>query len=373
MSKRYSIFIIALFCGFLFVFGAVFCARPVSVFSEMENRYLQTFPELTLKTLASGTFMTKFETFVTDQFPGRDAWMSAKTRTERLSGKKENNGVYFGTDGETLLDHVPEPDWERVEKNFGYIADFGEGADVPVYFALIPGKTSIWAHRLPENAPVADETEVFEAALETANVTGVDLYTPLGRHAGEHLYYRTDHHWTTLGAYYGYTALMEAMGIVPVSLSDYTETVVSERFYGTAYSASGARWVPPDSISLYVPEDGVTVTSYFTGRPEPGALYNRTFLEVKDKYSVFLGGNQPLCVIKTETADAPKLLIVRDSYADSLVPFLTAHFSEIHLIDPRYNRSDISDYIAENGIDAVIVLYGTANFVSDGNLFILGR
>ena len=160
-------------------------------------------------------------------------------------------------------------------------------------------------------------------------------------HKDEDIFYRTDHHWTSLGAYYGYTGLASALGYTPVPLTDYTPTVRSTEFYGTVFSSSGVRWVQPDTITTYVPDDGITVVSHTydnSGNPveEQRALYVESFLSVKDKYSMFLGGNQSLGVVtNTNNPDGPKLLIIRDSYADSLVPFLTAHYSEIHLIDPR--------------------------------------
>ena len=133
------------------------------------------------------------------------------------------------------------------------------------------------------------------------------------------------------------------------------------------------RWLPPDSIDTYVPNEGIKVTSYFKGAPEEGSLYVDSFLEVKDKYSYFLGGRQPLCVVEKEGSDGPKVLVVRDSYSDSLAPFLTERFSEVHLFDPRDNLSSIKGYVEEHGIDMVLVLYSFANFTTDSNLFVLAR
>ena len=86
-----------------------------------------------------------------------------------------------------------------------------------------------------------------------------------------------------------------------------------------------------------------------------------------------LGGQQSLGVVYGPNAQGPKLLLVRDSYSDSLVPFLTAHFSEIHLIDLRYYKLSAAEYIQEHGIDAAVVLYSVPSFVTDSNLVWLGR
>ena len=162
------------------------------------------------------------------------------------------------------------------------------------------------------------------------------------------------------------------MGFDAVPLGDYSETVVSEEFYGTTYSSSGFSWVKPDSISTFVPDTGVTVTNYPQGAAVPGKLYDESFLAVKDKYSYFYGGNTPLLTVTTEHTDAPRLLILRDSYMDTLSPYLTAHFSELHILDLRYYRSSIKAYAAERDIDAVLVCYSVKNFAEDTNLFLAG-
>lgn len=373
MSKKYSIFLCVLFCGFLGGFAIAHVLTGDLAFSQNENRYLTELSDVqtNFDALCSGKMMSEFETYISDQFPQRDSWISVKTLSERLSGKKENNGVYFGSE-DTLIARFDEPDWKQVDKNLSYVEDFAEHASIPVYFSLIPSKVTVWAERLPDNAPNGDETAVIQAGAER-NTNWVDMQSALMAHADESIYYRTDHHWTSLGAYYGYSALMEAMNIQPVSLSDYEKTTVSDRFYGTTYSSSGVRWVKPDSIDIYVPDDGITVTSYATGSPEESGLYVKSFLDVKDKYSMFLGGNTPLSIIKTGLTDAPKILIIRDSYTDSMVPFLTAHFSEIHLVDLRYfNSFRAADYIKQNNIDVAVVLYSVDNFVSASSLFLLG-
>ena len=201
----------------------------------------------------------------------------------------------------------------------------------------------------------------------------MDIASVLRAHAGEEIYYRLDHHWTSLRAYYGYAALMDAMGLAAAPLDSYQRTTVSTDFNGTTFSTSGVRWMKPDSIDIYVPEEGITATTWSGTQPEEGVLYDWPKLEEKDKYAFFLGGNKPLTVLETAHTDAPKLLVVRDSYSDSLAPFLTTDFSEVHLFDPRYNKTPLTQYVAENDLDQVLVLYRVANFVTDSNLFVLSK
>lgn len=146
---------------------------------------------------------------------------------------------------------------------------------------------------------------------------------------------------------------------------------MSDSFLGTTFSSCGAGWVEPDKMYTWVAEEGIEVTRYPEGTPVPGELYDESFLEKKDKYSMFLGGNQPLCIIKNPEAAGGKLLVIRDSYCDSLAPFLALDYQEIHLIDLRYYKVSPSVYIRENGIDQALVLYSAANFASDINLFLL--
>lgn len=370
MTKKYAVFITALFCAFIGVFLAAGAVAPDRNFSAQENRVLQGLPVPTVKSVFSGAFMTDFEQYGNDQFVGRDVWVGMKSAAERAIGKHENNGVYFGSK-DTLITRFEEPDPKRVDTNLKYVDQFVGNAGVPVYLTLIPGAASIWADRLPQGAPNADQKAVIDEIAARTAANYFDSYQNLWAHRDEDVYYRTDHHWTSLGAYYGYAALMEALGMEAVPLSEYAKTTVSDAFYGTTFSSSGVRWVKPDSIDIYAPDTGVSVTSWFAEQPVEGRLYNYDKLSLKDKYTFFMGGNQSLAVVKNENVDGPKLLILRDSYTDSLVPFLTPHFSEIHLVDLRYYRYSIPQYIRDNGIDAAVVLYSVQNFVTDTNFFTL--
>jgi len=371
MSKRFSVFLSALFCLFLGGMLALSILLPDREKSELENRSLQQAPALSLQRLWDGKFMADAEDYAEDQLAGRDLWVALQAWCERLSGKRENNGVYFGGK-ETLLNRVKEPEEDKLVKDMESLDRLVSNVNVPVYFGLIPPAAEIWSGRLPAGAPTADERTLIDRLYRSTRAETIDLYGYLSARAGEDIYYRTDHHWTSRGAYYGYAALMEAMGLEALPLEDMTPVTVTEDFNGTSFSTSGVRWLPPDSIQTYVPDEGTDVTSWFFGSPEAGSLYVPSYLEQKDKYSYFLGGVQALCVVRTQ-AEGPRVLLLRDSYSDSLTPFLTRHFSEIHLMDLRYNRNSVKDYVEENGIDQVVVLYSVPNFLSDQNLFLLGK
>ncbi|NBI11111.1 hypothetical protein D1641_13990 [Colidextribacter sp. OB.20] len=372
MSKKFSVFLTVLFCAFISCMSAVSLLLPDKDFLPLENRYPQKPPKLSLEALGSGKFMEEAENYVSDHIVGRDFWVAAKAWSERLSGKKENNGVYFAAQN-SLISRVDTPDPAELDKKMGYVDALAGNVPVPVYFGLIPSAAEIWQDRLPKGAPTADEKGIIDRLYFSTGAATVDLYRALAPHSGEDIYYRTDHHWTSLGAFYGANALLEAMGMETLELGDYQKNTVTDQFYGTLFSSSGVRWLPPDSIDTYVPDQGLKVTAYPKGMPEEGSLYVDSFLEVKNKYAYFLGGNQPLCIIETEHTEAPKLLLIRDSYSDSLAPFLTERFSEIHLFDLRYNMNSIKGYVEDNSIDAVVVLYSFPNFSSDDYLSLLGR
>ncbi|NBI66430.1 hypothetical protein D1646_06305 [Pseudoflavonifractor sp. 60] len=372
MTKKFSIFLTVLFCAFIGCTSVVSLLLPDKDFLPLENRSPQKPPKLTMENLSSGKFMEQAEDYVSDHIVGRDFWVAAKAWSERLSGKRENNGVYFGAQ-DTLINRVEDPDPAKLEQDMGYLDALVGNVSVPVYFGLIPSAAEIWQDRLPAGAPSADEKTIIDRLCFSTGAFTIDLYNALAPHSGEDIYYRTDHHWTSLGAFYGANAMFQAMGLEPLNLSDYQKTTVTDQFYGTLFSSSGVRWLPPDQIDTYVPDDGIQVTSWFQGAPVEGGLYVDSYLEVKDKYSYFLGGNQPLCVVEKEDSDGPRVLLIRDSYSDSLTPFLTERFSEIHLFDLRYNLSSIQKYVEENPIDTVIVLYSFPNFASDNNLFLLSK
>ena len=372
MSKKFNTFLTALFCTFLGGMLVISTILPDVDFSELENRTLAKPPKFSVSNVKEGKFMADAEKYTSDHLVGRDLWVSIKSWCERLTGKQENNGVYFG-DQQTLINRLETPDMEKLEANMNHVDRLVNNLHVPVYFGLIPSSASIWADRLPDGAPTADEKGIIDHLYSLTQAQTLDLYRNLADHADQEIYYRTDHHWTSLGAYYGYQTLVEALNMEPVDLESLTPTTVTENFYGTIFSSSGVRWVDPDSIQTYIPDEGLEITSYFDGSPSQGSLYVEDFLAKKDKYSYFLGGVQPLCVIKTQNTQSPKLLLIRDSYSDSLAPFLTENFSEIHLWDLRWNVNSLQSYVEEHEIDNVVVLYSISNFLSDKNLFLLGR
>ena len=362
-----------IFLAFIGAFFILNLVLPDRQFSEQENRYLQMRPEFSFKSLFSGDYTSKFETYTTDQFTFRDEWITLKAASELALGKQENNDVHLCENG-TLIEGFKRPENSVLDSNMSALNTLVGNTDAKVYFALIPDKSDLYASLLPKNAPNDSEKEVIDYCYGQSNATNVDIYSALSAHTDEYIFYRTDHHWTSLGAYYGLSALAESMGLPCPALDSYTDRhVVSEEFYGTTWSSSGFSWVDPDTMEIFVnAPEGLKVTSYPQGSPVEGKLYDFSFLEKKDKYSMFMGGNCPMHVIETGNEDKPSLLILRDSYTDSLIPFLLDDFSEIHVLDLRYYRASLKAYIEQNDFDNVLVCYSVSNFCSDSNIFLLG-
>lgn len=354
---------------FIALFFVLHLALPDRAFSQQENRMLQTLPDFRLSALFQGTFTQRFESYITDQFPLRDGWTAMKARAELAAGKDSNNDIYL-CDGDTLLETYTAPDATELRYRVEAVNALADSAGVPVYFALIPSAAALHADLLPVGAPNDSQRTTIDFAYANVQARTVNVYDALSAHRDEAIYYRTDHHWTTLGAYYGYTALAEAMGFEPVPLADYTETLVTDAFYGSAWSASGFSWVPPDRISSYVEQGGAVITNYPKNQPEPGTMYDASKLELLNKYPYFFGGNTPLMTIETGNDDAPSLLILRDSYMDSLSPYLLPHFSTIHILDLRYYQTSLKAYLAAHPVDQILVCYNVNNFSQDGNIFL---
>lgn len=366
MSKLSQRLTAAVFCLFLAGFGLLHVLLPDRTFSPVENRNLDRLPAFSWSALVSGSYTADLESYLADQFPLRDGWMGMKTRYEYLLGKREFHNVYLC--GDTLVGKVE--DGSRAEQNLDHLRRLAENTDLPVYLCLIPTAAETWREKLPAGAESFDQMAYLERARAVAGITWVDAAGVLADHAGEDLYYRTDHHWTSLGAYYGYSAFMDALGEKPLPLGE--GGTVSVDFYGTLYSTSGVHWVKPDTIERYVQDEGVTVEDVEAG--ETHGLYVNRFLEEKDQYASFLGGNAPLYIVRNpNAATQEKLLVVRDSYSDSLAPFLSQRFGEIHLLDLRYYRTGVAQYAQENDIGRILVCYSVENFIKDVDAVFLGQ
>jgi len=363
------------FVAALLLMSATFFLLPSERFSELENRYLQAAPRLTWNNLISKKFADEAESFVTDHFPFRAGWVWMKSTMEQIRLQQENNGIYRGKDG-YLFEKFAQPDYGKVGKYADAIGKFAaDHPEAEATFMLAPTSIGMYPERLPWKAPFYPEEKVndFVGKRLGSSLTFLNGFDFLRPHASEQIYYRTDHHWSTLGAYYAYQAYAKKMGWMPLGLDEFRIEDVSGSFLGSYHTRSQFSGLKPDTIQMFAPKRPVASEMYVADTDtEYSSLYDDRFLAKKDQYSYFLGGVHALTTIKSDLgpkgADLDKLLIVKDSYAHSFIPFLTQHVEDIRVIDIRYYNGSIGDYMAENGIRNVLLLFNTATFVDNGEI-----
>lgn len=359
------------FLLFLFLIPVLHVAGKDKEFSDLENRPLGALPRPEVETILSGSFGQELETYLADQFPFRNQFLSLKLGAELVMGKKESNGVFIGYEGR-LLQNFKKPEESLLKKNAGYIN--GLGKEKNVYFLLAPTATSVYRECLPLLAAPYDEAVYMKQVEEllSKDISFVDVQRKMAEHKKEYIYYNTDHHWTTRGAYYAYEELCTRMGLTPVPLSEFRIEKVSEEFLGSLYSQGNITFAKPDTLELFYPKKEIKVqVENAADGTVSDSLYAMEYLEKKDKYSVFLNNNQPLLVIHSEVENGRKLLVVKDSYANCLIPFLTAHFEEIHVLDLRYLNFSVKGYMEQNEVEDILLLYNVQSFATEGKLSLL--
>lgn len=364
---------------FVLLIGAITIINlisPPKEYSETENRYLAQPPEFSVPVLLEGRFMEDFESYITDQFCFRDTWVGVKTLTELALQRKDSGGVYFAKD-HYLIEMFDAVDRAQYEKNLGHAAAFTQRVEaslgIPVQTMLVPTASAVFQSKLPAYAPEVDQDALYaQAAAALPHM--VDVRGALDSHCGEYLYYRTDHHWTSLGCYYAYQAWRQANGQTAPPLSWYRQEPLSQRFYGTTYSKASLYTALPDTITAFLPGDGNTFfVSYNNGQSESNTLYERGYLSKKDKYSVFLNGNQPITKIASQNKNGQKLLLIKDSYANTFAQFAACDFETVIMVDLRYYRGSLDALAKDEGITNILILYNLKGFSSDTNVFQLNQ
>ncbi|MFZ2537656.1 MAG: DHHW family protein [Oscillospiraceae bacterium] len=344
-------------------------AMPKQSFSESENRYLSSFPKLSVETLMNGDFMEGVDSYLNDHFAGRDNWITAQSFMEYSIGKRESNGVFLCKDA--LMSDLAPPNEDIVTGNINGIKAFMEKYHLPSYLMLVPSASAIQSEKLPHFAQVWDQKAFIEKVFSQleGQVTPVPLYDTLRAHKDEYIYYRTDHHWTTHGAFLAYQQLSSTMKLPTSEVVDFSTNIISDDFIGTLSSKSGVYTITPDSMNAYqtdmIEKFLVSNGKQVTERP---SVYFDEFLSKKDKYAYYLGSNEPLVTIKTKSTSGKRLLIFKDSYAHSFAPFLANDYSEIALVDLRYINTDIDDVLDVSSYDDALFLFSTDVFAQQGLL-----
>lgn len=355
-----------LLSAFILFFTLAFPLTEKKEFSEGENRYLEKFPEFTFEALREGKYTEELQNYVSDHFPLRDMFMGLKAETEIALGKREINGIYIAKDGYLIEDYAAP---QNTDKIVGQLQKFSEKVErAEVSLMLVPTAVTIYGEKLPALAPVKSQLEIRDEIYDRTGIPAIDCYDALMEvKKNREAFYRTDHHWTSYGAYAAYTAYCEAKEITPLPPERFEIKEVSHDFKGTVYSKLNDARIKSDTITVFEnPENRLTV--YYEDKKETtDSLYNFEYLDKKDKYSIFLNNIHPLIEITNETADSDReLAVIKDSYANCLVPFLVNHYRKTYVFDTRYYKGGPSGFINDNeGITDVLVLYNMNTLDTD--------
>ena len=402
MKNIINIVTSVLFAAFLLIFTVLFVLTPDADFSEEENRSLTTFPKFTWKRLLDGSFSSDINEYFADQFPLRDTLVGIKGVTETLLLKGENNGVLLGDDGQlavrlfdsykSRLERTPDMDYyypENIDVSVEALNAFAKSSDVPVTTMIPPRTVDIASSAFEYPTEISDrlDTQLAESIVPEAGYIAdlrkrmEDMYSH-----GEYVYFRTDHHWTTYGAYIAYTLLMQEWGMNDEILPPESFTVETvENFYGTTWSRAGYKFIGPDTLEVwtYGNEDDFTTTCYAEkqvkgedGKPTVvkeatksfSGWLNREYLTKKDKYAAFLDGtHNEQTVFRNNETGRPRLLIAKDSFANTMVPFLAQHF-DLVIVNLAGRMTDLTSYAEEYGCDRVLIVWNRANLIENNIL-----
>lgn len=375
MKKKldpYSVAVSLMVLLFILAMGILFIIIPDRSFSETENRTLAGAPSISLKGLSSGDFARDFETYLADQFPGRDLLVKLKTATDLVAGRSELGGVYAARDAYLIEDvNIPSPE-AMSGLSDGFSALKAAFPDLNYYFLLAPTAATVHRDLLPVDAPCADESALMDQYFSravTAGFTPVDVRDTLLAHSDDYLYYRTDHHWTTESAWLSYRVFAEKAGFDPDAAA-YEPLAISDTFNGTLAAASGLEGNVRDVITAYFPVDESQpaanyLVEYVSEKQRVTSFYDTDRLETRDQYAVFFSGNHSLVRILSTCPEDRRLLVIKDSYANCFLPFLAQHYRRIDVVDPRYFYDDLATLITVDEPQDVLFLYNANTLFAD--------
>ena len=338
-------------------------------YSPVEKRELQTRPEISITKVLDGRFQRKYESYLRDQFPGRDHWVSFQTDMELFMGKNEIHNVYIGKN-HYLLEHYTEKEFDpqQISKNLQALEKFVGKAkqNADVHVMMVPTKSWVLREKLPAFAPHYKEQKFYDALqqkLEKEDVL-ISVEPVLDAHKEEEIYYRTDHHWTTLGAWYAYEQYTKAVGgDLQRAQGKKKFRCISKDFYGTTYAKINyARQA--DKIEIYEPADKLRVV-YNMGEKKTKTLYDVSFLKTADQYSVFTGGNQAVLEITGGIKNGKTLLLIKDSFANSILPFLAEDYEKLVVVDLRQLNVSGDRLLEMFSPTYILILYNSAQFAQD--------
>ena len=361
LSEKLTVLVFLIFIG---GFSIANLLAEKKTFSENENRNLAPAPALTVPSLFGGKFDDEFETWFSDHFISRDRWIELKAFLKKTSGSLENNDVYYAADGRLIRTFNT---WREasLQQNIDTVNAFLEDNQLHAAIMIVPTASYGQRGSLPVNAEISQPALLDRIEDAFAGQTFVRVDDRMN--GTDDLYYHTDHHWNHAGARLGYEAI--AAQVLHKEPQAFTYTPVSDSFYGTMYSRSGAFWVQPDTIVRMDPVQPLNVEVAYDNGQAAASLFMPERLNEKDQYTYYLDGNHAFLDIHTDAPGGRKALIIKDSFAHILLPYLAAEYSELQVIDLRYYHSPVSDLALQ--ADDIYFIYSLDNFCEDPNLIFL--
>lgn len=364
--KQYPLLV--LFFLFIFCFMIADGLWPKRTESDLERRDLAQFPKFSFSSLVKNEWTAKYGEYTKDQVIERDSWLKAQSLCESLLFRKEEiGGAMIGKNDAlfTKMFALTPTEEKLLQKNTTLVQQFIEKFPGQVTFLLAPSSSVINAEELPANTPMLDENARLDTIFSTVGeANSLDLREPFTAAKDDvQLYYDTDHHWTSYGAYLAYQQFCQMRGLTPMEVSESDYTTVPG-FYGTTYSKALYWKSKPDTIAYLDLPNAMTVwnvsptfelTENFTA-----TMYDKSKLETGDKYAMFLYGNNGYSTIEGDGEGS--ILVVKDSYANSFIPYLTANYARIGVIDPRGFGLSVADFAQQEGYDEVLLLFNFQSF-----------
>ena len=368
--KKYPTFFV--FSILVILFTVIDIINSPNEFSELENRKLSQMPILSLKSYIDTSFSSDYEKYINDQFFLRDNWIDLKSRIEYLLGKRENNDIIFGKENYLFKKFTTFND-EMLENNLNSIITFTNNYNKEVDFFIIPNSYAVYDELTPRYLPLVDQLSLINSinsylsSKSNDHINTINVAEELLKNKDDYIYYKTDHHWTSYGAYLAYLKYMDYLGLEIVDINN-LEKITINNFLGTYYNRS--KYFKADSdfityyniLDLYIKIDG----------KEQLSLMDLDKFKGSDKYSAFLWGNNGLTKVINENISEERkgssILIFKDSYANSFIQFLSYNYEIIDIIDLRYFKESIKNFMKDKDYNEILIMYSFNNLSSDINI-----
>lgn len=368
--KKASAILVMTFLVFIMLYTLF---REKGEISFQENRKLAQLPDLSISEFLSGKSSVKLMNFFSDQIAGRSRFIKIYADISSGNGESKINGVFANENmllnGNINLSGISDSVVNRVN-------NFAEKYSSSFYFIAVPSSDGIYSNLLPEYIPDDFQSEQIQNFYDrlSPGIRKINAFNILKNFSDEYIYYRTDTKWTAYGAYCVYRTAIQKLGFIPVAYDKFTIEHVTSGFRGNLYNISQCDIAKNDFIDIYY-SDSIniqSITAYDQNLNQSSrSLYDKSFLNSRYMYNIYLGEDAPALKIKTSVNNNKKLMVIKDSCADCFIPFLTQHYSEITVISADYSGFSFTDYFNVNSYEQILFVCSAENLTNPDMLDIL--